>query len=191
MRGVSADFSPISTPVSSKVSRMAASARPRARAGEIPFSTLRATSGRSSPPAAMRISHGSMRPPGKHEFVRLERHLGMALAHQHADAVLVAPHDDQRRRILGPERGPRHELLVGVEHLRIGHDSDATGSIAAFASGKDLAPRTPRKRKGCEGGNARVSAQLYYPSSEKILRASRASCLGAFLASFALKNLSA
>ncbi len=68
--------------------------------------------------AAGRDTHiaGIDAPTGEHEFVRLERHLRMALSHQHADAVLVAPHAMMRvAASFGLERGPGHELFVGIK----------------------------------------------------------------------------
>ena len=67
---------PTARPVSSKVSRIAASARARAKPGEgrrtraLSFSS---TAGSSAPAAAMRRSSGSTRPPGKTNLPGMNR----------------------------------------------------------------------------------------------------------------------
>ena len=101
---------PMTSPVSSKVSRIAASATARAKPGEgrrTRRSSFSSTAGSSAPAAAMRRSSGSTRPPGKTNLPGMNRCEVVALAHQHPRRR--APSDRPRSaspRRAGEERAP-------------------------------------------------------------------------------------
>ena len=105
---------PTRMPVSSKVSRTAASASPRARDVVVPRRPWRAL--RAADPFRPKDADRRHRAStaGKHESPRQERVTRAALAHQHARRVALAAHQHQRRGILRPQHRP-----VGIGRIEL------------------------------------------------------------------------
>ena len=111
---------PTARPVSSKVSRIAASASARARAGEgrrVAAISLASTNGSSGAATLMRRSAGSSAPPGKTYLLGMKAWPGWRLPSRTRAAAVRAIDEDQRRRVARPQRGRRARRVARVRRL--------------------------------------------------------------------------